>query len=168
MTTTTSTGAQRRVQALIALGWTIADLAPRLEFEPAHLERALAGPADEHPIDSALVVETYDELSMTLGPCDLTRQRAVRAGWAPPLAWDEETLDDPTRSPEGVRTASWAPSVTLDALAEMACWGLTTDEAAVRLGVSSAAVTQAMRRHKDQTQETSARFRLNRERREVA
>jgi hypothetical protein len=35
-------------------------------------------------------------MSMLLGPSSQTRARAARLGYKPPLAWDDDTIDDPT------------------------------------------------------------------------
>ncbi|WP_205859648.1 helix-turn-helix domain-containing protein, partial [Phycicoccus flavus] len=45
------------------------------------------------------VRDVYDRLSMTPGPSPETRGWAVKLGYAPPLAWDEDTIDDPTATP---------------------------------------------------------------------
>ena len=90
-------GAARRVQALLALGWT-------------HHELGAAGIANSAQIIGApgelitlhrwrQVRDVYDAQSMTRGPSPRTRARAARLGYAPPLAWDEDTLDDPNATP---------------------------------------------------------------------
>jgi hypothetical protein len=40
----------------------------------------------------------FRELSMTPGPSAITRRRALRFGWLPPLAWTN--IDDPDERPE--------------------------------------------------------------------
>lgn len=94
-------GAVRRIEALMAMGW-------------GHEAIAKAGA----PGTAALlnrrghlvtigrwrqIKEVYDTLSMTPGPSALTRGWAKALGYAPPLAWDDDTIDDPTATPTGDR-----------------------------------------------------------------
>lgn len=95
-----SIGARRRIQALLALGWTHDELTARCGINTAlklsqrshHLLRRV------HLQIKAL----YDELSMTPGTSSQTRARAHRSGYAPPLAWDDDTIDDPNARPKGI------------------------------------------------------------------
>ena len=91
-------GAVRRVQALLAMGW------------PHHALGA-AGIANSAQIIGATgdlitvqrwrqVRDVYDRLSMTPGPSPETRGWAAKLGYPPPLAWDEETIDDPSATPQ--------------------------------------------------------------------
>lgn len=63
------------------------------------------------PADALIMVSTrdavrrlYDELSWTVPPPSRIRSRAQRMAaarrWAPPLAWDDETIDDPKARPD--------------------------------------------------------------------
>jgi hypothetical protein len=92
-----SIGVQRRIRALMALGWTaqhIADVAgwSRREYVAGLLLRnaVLATTAER-------VSAVYDELSMKPGPSDEARRRASAKGWAPPLAWTD--IDNPAEQP---------------------------------------------------------------------
>lgn len=53
---------------------------------------------------AADIAKVYDELSMTLGPSNITRLRAEAKGWPPPLAWDDDRIDDPAYNPMGLLT----------------------------------------------------------------
>lgn len=44
--------------------------------------------------------EVYERLSMSPGPSQTCRDRARSRGYAPPLAWDEHTIDDPRATPQ--------------------------------------------------------------------
>ncbi|WP_295694431.1 hypothetical protein, partial [Lapillicoccus sp.] len=46
------------------------------------------------------VRQVYDRLSMTPGPSPTARARAAARGYAPPLAWDDDTIDDPRALPD--------------------------------------------------------------------
>ncbi len=104
------TGTRRRLRALVAIGYSISSLARRLGWSTANLHRLVTSDARVAAGAARLVGELYDELSMT--PFTGTEQRsrisasrarnlAARNGWAPPLAWDDETLDDPDARPGG-------------------------------------------------------------------
>lgn len=95
-----STGTVRRLRALAAMGW------------PAHAIGGDMGVTEDQVVlwrkgrhrkilasSAARVIDVYDRLSMTPGPSSWTRSYARNRGWAPPLAWDDETIDDPTIAP---------------------------------------------------------------------
>ncbi|KZM34521.1 helix-turn-helix domain-containing protein [Oerskovia enterophila] len=103
-------GARRRIRALLAAGWRHVDIT------------AAAGYSDESTTPRSAVtlhqqgdwitrethdaiVRAYQALSGGLGPGDLTRKRALAAGYPPPAAWDDELLDDPTALP----APGWRP-----------------------------------------------------------
>ncbi len=92
-------GTRRRIQALSAIGWTYGDLAERLGVTRSAVHHL----TDERPRIEATtarrITALYDRLSMTPGPSAITRARALAAGWPPPLAWDDDTIDDPTAKP---------------------------------------------------------------------
>lgn len=96
------TGVMRRLQALAAIGWSSTELGRRLGISGTAVQQFRRG---EHPRvklrSVARIRRLYAELSMTPGPSVITRSRAVRRGWAPPLAWDDEGIDDPTARPVG-------------------------------------------------------------------
>ncbi|MEU5322932.1 hypothetical protein AB0G67_40210 [Streptomyces sp. NPDC021056] len=48
----------------------------------------------------AKIREVYDRLSMTDGGSSRARAFAVKHGWDGPLAWDDETIDDPRAVPQ--------------------------------------------------------------------
>jgi len=99
------TGTRRRLRALVALGWTARELTRRLGFSTRttwvllHEEAAPVNASTR-----AAVVALYDELAMkTPAPSrGTTRARNVAAthGWVPPLAWDDDEIDDPAATPD--------------------------------------------------------------------
>ena len=92
-----SVGAVRRVQALMALGWRKADL----DAEGVPSGQLVTRSRDELNVEGwRQVRDVYDRLSMTPGPSQTARDRAAARGYSPPLAWDDETIDDPRATPE--------------------------------------------------------------------
>lgn len=109
---TSSLGAVRRLQSLVALGWSQQKLADRLGILPANFTAVILGRrALITAATDTAARALYDELSMQLPPQDTAGQRgsvtraqrqAKRNGWAPPLAWDDADFDDPDGRPATV------------------------------------------------------------------
>lgn len=103
-------GTARRVQALIALGWSHHQLAARLGVShdmPAKWARAGGSFVMRRTADRVDAV--FRELCMTPPPEDTTRLRreaayartlARKRGWVTALAWDD--IDDPDEQPASV------------------------------------------------------------------
>lgn len=131
-----STGTRRRVQALAWMGWPCAEVARRA----GTTRRTLATLILPHrSISFALagrVAKVYDELCMVPGPSKVAAAKARTLGFAPPLAWDEDTIDDPAAAPDvggdPGRGVDWGE------LRHLVRSGCSVDEAARRLGVSPA------------------------------
>lgn len=133
-----SAGTRRRVQALAWMGWTCEEVARRAGTTYAAL-RTLILP--RRRISYALagrVAAVYGQLSMQQGPSKGAAGKARGLGFAPPLAWDDTTIDDPAAQPD------WgdAPErgVAWDELPHLLAGGCSIDEAARRLGVAAATV----------------------------
>lgn len=164
-----SIGATRRVRALMAIGWRKADLQAQGVPSGQLVTRARAW------ISVAGWRQTrdvYDRLSMTPGPSQACRDRARSHGYAPPLAWDQDTIDDPRASPQmggGVAGAIDPVAVDrvvaaaragrvcgtslrltqderLDAIRKLAASGCTDGDIALAVGVSDRTVLR-LRQH---------------------
>lgn len=86
-----------RVRALLALGWRHQDMLARCGVLTSMI---LSQPSPSITVRNHDRVRTlYEALSMTPGPSQRTRNRAARAGFAPPLALDDDRIDDPTYLP---------------------------------------------------------------------
>jgi hypothetical protein len=101
-------GASRRLQSLVALGWSQSQIAQRLGMLPGNITALVHGRGKVTYRRHRAVVELYDELSMVLPPqndkwervaASRARRYAKANGWLPPLAWDDDRLDDPTYRP---------------------------------------------------------------------
>lgn len=96
-----SLGAVRRLRALYAAGHDLATIssASGLSYTFA------SGLANGHKATITSETDTairraYDTLSMSLGSSHQALGRARREGWASPLFWDENTIDDPAGFPD--------------------------------------------------------------------
>jgi hypothetical protein len=141
-------GSRRRVQALMALGWRHIDIEALAEVTI----RDLPG-GRQHLVRQErhqAIRRTYDRLSMRIGPCRHTAARARTAGYAPPLAWDEETVDDPDAVPVGVTGP--APSTyhrraaVLEDVADLVAAGEIHEVIAARIGMRPQALERALSR----------------------
>lgn len=96
-----SLGTRRRLQALAVMGWAWPELSRRLgSMSPSSLSMIMRAPRVKR--ESAEKIRAlYDEVSMVPGESAVAVTRAVRKGWAPPLAWDD--IDDPAETPSGMR-----------------------------------------------------------------
>ncbi len=151
-------GTRHRVQALVAGGWSQAQLASQLMTSPGHVGALLR---DERvtAATAAAVRGLYERLWSQPPPEDDHRTRiaasrarnyAAARGWAPPMAWDDEELDKPDGRPARGwhRTASTrrpAAELAEDA-AELFRQDYTREQAATRLGVTAGALERAIGR----------------------
>jgi hypothetical protein len=97
-------GTVRRIQALMALGWPhrlIADAAGVTVETVRNLNEA----------DPRVFVESaekirraYSALSMQVGPSRQVASVARNRGYVPPLAWDDDEIDDPDARPRDTGT----------------------------------------------------------------
>ena len=142
-------GTKRRVQALVAAGWSQAQLAGQLVTLPGRVgallreERVTAGKA-------AAVRGLYERLWNQPPPegnhrariaASRARNYAAARRWAPPMAWDDKELDKPDGRPakgwrRTARTRRPAAKLADDA-AELFRQDHTRQQAAARLGVTA-------------------------------
>lgn len=97
-----ATGSQRRLQGLVALGWTTRELTRRMggkdhgtvcDITSCNNQTIRRATADA-------IKEIYDKLWDHPGPSRISAQRAAKRGWVVPLAWDDDTIDDPDATPD--------------------------------------------------------------------
>ena len=116
-----SIGAQRRLQALVALGYSFEQLEPHFGgYGRANLRIVALGKRQWITSDTATKVKAvYDDLwkkppvganQQERGWVTRTKRRAAKLGWVGPLAWDDDTIDDPTTRPSGIITGDWDPA----------------------------------------------------------
>jgi plasmid maintenance system antidote protein VapI len=98
---TDATGTIRRLRALVAIGWPIAQLAPRIGLYETACGNIVRGELRQVRTATAqAVAAVYRDLSRTPGPSNRTRILTAKKRWAPPAAWDDDRLDDPTAVPD--------------------------------------------------------------------
>lgn len=90
-------GTRRRLQALVAIGWTQRLIGQELGVVQSRV-KALTHQDGVTARVAFEVRDVFDRLAMTVGPSNPTRVRAAAKGWLPPLAWDD--IDDPNEVPD--------------------------------------------------------------------
>lgn len=110
--TVTAAGTHRRLQALVAIGWTQTDLANRLGMLRSNFgcmmrkERVQVRTAKAV---RALYEELWDTPPVWTSARQITdarkaREFAAARGWVPPMGLDDDTIDDPTATPGDMGT----------------------------------------------------------------
>lgn len=105
------TGTRRRLQALAYNGWPLSELGRRLGYTGRSAQvrpgQWMAFGVRRRTADR--VAALYDRLWDSPPPratpyqraaATAVRNRARARGWAPPLAWDDDTIDDPATLPQ--------------------------------------------------------------------
>ena len=147
------TGTHRRIQALVAGGWPLTHLAAALGLFRQNFVRYLI--TERVTVAVARDVrDLYDRLwradpiEAGATPMGVARARKYAAArmWAPVGAWDDDTIDNPTSTPD-----LGAEVTRQEAVAEDAAWlvekqGHTRRQAAERLGVDKSYLDKALSR----------------------
>lgn len=139
-------GTRRRLQALAAIGHRLADLADELDTTQVYASKITTGETRMvFRSTHERVARVYERLSMVPGASIITKNRAIAKGWAPPLAWDDERIDDPAAEPYGIRgkVREARRGFDLDEWVELVDTGETPERAAERCGVTLSAVERA-------------------------
>lgn len=140
-----ATGSIRRVRALSAIGYPSRAQCAAMGVAEGNLSPLFAGTRTAVCAAKARRIElAYDQLSGTPGPSARTRRHAAAKGWAPPLAWDENTIDDPNAEPD-VGEATRATFV--EKYSELRDLGYIDDSAiAQKLGMTDGALERQLHR----------------------
>lgn len=151
-------GIQRRIQALMALGWDASAIAADAGFGNRNQVWMILKGQKGKPCRWVerktwkAVCESYERLSMRLPqPTTVrkkvvitrTRNLAVKNGWPPPLAWED--IDNPDEEPKG-----WARTTKptrADILTDLDDQGAGISRACAELKVSPSALERWCERH---------------------
>lgn len=145
-----ATGTRRRVRALRRIGWPTEEIARRTHLSPASLYEIIKRPTVSRATHYA-VAEVYERLSGTRGPSETSVGRAKKQGWPPPLAWDDDTIDDPKAKPLNViarpRTTKRVP-LKRDEIPFLLAMGETVESIAQRFQIRESTVHDAVQQHR--------------------
>lgn len=107
-----STGTARRLQALVVVGWSKRALAKLLGIQQGNMHNLFTPHLKVTVGTARRAKDLYDRLWDTEPPTGTRYQRisvtkakayAKAQRFAPPLAWDDDTIDDPRARPHGIR-----------------------------------------------------------------
>lgn len=140
-----ATGAIRRIQGLQAFGWSRRLLAARLGVEHNTLNHIFAtGGATGRMVRA--ITALYEDLWNEAPPASTPHERAAITrtlrtaqanGWAVPMAWDDEAIDDPAARPVQALPARASAAERLDELEWLVRAGVGYDVAARQAGYAS-------------------------------
>lgn len=153
-------GSQRRLQALMAIGHTSRSLSAHLGLRDhstvLDITAGKLGSVRASTADSIRAM--FDALWDKPGGSYRTAAIARRKGWAPPLAWEDDAIDNPDAVPDGVRKAAGKVRSRAEVLEDWldTYWEHQGDvrAAASRLGLSYMALSQTLQRAKRDGVET--------------
>lgn len=142
-----ATGTRRRLQALVCMGWTGAELMGRLGKDPGQSTRFLTAQLVQEGTRAA-VAALYDELWNVTPPDSYgsrrARLRAQRNNWIAPLGWDDiDTDPEPVVIVKDADRSAWM----VDELAHFHGIGESPDYAVKQLGRQASTLSQLCYRH---------------------
>lgn len=152
------TGTHRRLQALVALGWSQAQLSERAGWRRNRVTQILAERL-VHSSTAAVVRDLYDGLCLQVPRADDQRSRisvnrsrryAAAHGWPPPLAWDDD-IDDPAAKPADgwKRTARIPAAGRAEDARELLSLGVLPDVIAERFEIDPKSLQRLLERHRE-------------------
>lgn len=148
-----ATGTRRRIEALLASGYTGIYLLTRLGVRPDGT--LTIGKRAQVPANVARAVHSlYEELEFTPGPSAWAVSYYRGLGYLPPAWWDSDTIDDPRVMPRGIRVFAGPDRELIDDLAAprqerialMLGHGLDAHDIAERLGIEVRQVRRGLKR----------------------
>ena len=140
-------GTARRLRALVAYGYPQRDLCARIGQSAGWCSDVVTGRSERVTASSArAVAELFTQLQMVPGTDRRARRRAKARGWLPPLAWDEDRIDDPTYEPEVVQTPR-TPEDDFTDFEYLISSGVGVEAACARLGLAPNSLKRKYERH---------------------
>lgn len=147
-----ATGTRRRLQALVAIGWPKATLATRLGRTPSNFHTLLTKPrvtartarTTRALYDALWNIQPDQHGHASRQAATRARNHARRNGWPPPMAWDDDSIDNPDGAPDRGAAAGRVSAIAENA-AELAEQGFTRDQITERLGASRSVVDKALK-----------------------
>lgn len=147
-----ATGTMRRLQALAAIGWPIAQLAPQFGIFATALGNIARGELRTVRRTTADTIALhYQHLIRQPGPSNRCRILARNKGWHGPAAWDGTAIDDPAAQPETEQTdevelkRNDLAAMRRAEIEHLDAFNLPSHEIAARLGISESTVNGILR-----------------------
>lgn len=143
-------GARRRVEALAAIGYSLTDQAAHVGMGRATNLRDMVRQTLLSATTHRAITAMFDEWSGTPGPSARSITWAAKAGYLPPLAWEDDAIDDPDAQPAAGRRSPTVgvPAEDIAWLMSPAGGALTAELVAERFGLRLETVHSAVSRHR--------------------
>jgi predicted transcriptional regulator len=148
-------GSARRLQALCRMGFMQLLLAERTGLRVEQINIIINLRVDYvRAATAAAIKAVFDELQMTAADDPILhtngamrmRTRAINQGWEPPMAWDEDAIDDPDTQPAQVNDRNLSFVEKYIELRDQV--GLTDERIAQRLGIKCGSLMRALQRQR--------------------
>lgn len=131
-------GSIRRLRALMALAHRLKSIAEACAMDHSTASHLINGHTESIRYELAQRIKAgYDKLSTTRGTSARNINRAVRERWAPPAAWDDDTIDDPNGQPDfgdGVLNCRERAKLRREEIIHLAWHGHEPEQIVDRLG----------------------------------
>lgn len=152
-----ATGSRRRLQALAYLGYPTRAIAVALgRLDPQTYQYVINGRTRTIRARTADDIRRlYDQWWDQPGPSGRTRTHARRMGYVPPMAWDDDDIDDPAARPDRWKRGRRDYLVPED-IAELLEMGETVIAIAARFQVTPDTVRQVELRYRRQQSEQAS------------
>lgn len=146
--TPTDFGIQRRIQALISIGWTQTLIAENTKLSQGTILRALNG-GSTTTNTKLRIVQFYNvawKRPLQGQYAEAARRRARERGWRSPLHWDDEDLDEPeiSGSVTAVENPKQMRAAEIDFLLDA---GQTQEQISATLGLTRRGLLTWLRRN---------------------
>lgn len=159
-----STGTLRRLQALVTIGWSMSRLGEHINVTPGNMVKLMnstqttAGRARQ-------VKALYEKLwnqpqqghdQRSRISANRSRSYAKKRGWYPPMAWDDDTIDNPATMPDMGETLD-RTTTRIENIEHLLTTGHLFWEIAQRLGTTEATLERFLDRNNRRDIITTAR-----------
>lgn len=146
-----SVGTCRRLQALVAIGWTETQLAERMGMDIGNFWGLLCGMRQRVMSDNAArAAEIFSSLwdqPQTGHYADNARRIAARRGWQPPLAWDDIDTDPAPAAVDVPARMAKDGDVFLEDVEFLLDAGESPEQVAIILGRKPGTIAKLAERH---------------------
>jgi len=143
-------GARRRLQALMAIGYRHSDLTPLIGSRSSTLLHQIGDwiSLEKHEA----MARVYDQLWDKPGPSKKAIKNAAKLGYLPPLAWDDDDIDNPAAVPSNQKLPKGEKreanrAAFIEEVEFLAGSGMMLPQIAQALGVTEDAVEKRLERY---------------------
>jgi DNA-binding CsgD family transcriptional regulator len=146
-----ATGTERRLRALVAIGYTGESIAAELGVSYQRIGALTRGRRCVTARLNRRISDLYERQAHIPGPSPLAAKRARSKGWATALAWEDQDIEDPATQPLGVLNRGSRTYKIADEIRAMAADGHKPAAIARELGCHQRTVERALQRHQQRS-----------------